>query len=383
MKYVIRGRAGFTLAEMILVVSILTILLAVSTPSLFGFIQQRDIQQEENVLQDLRRALQAYIADKNALPRLDDPATPAVEWAEDLAGYTNLSVVQIARDQWDNPRSFIRYVDTSRNIQGASVSVNYATIMSAGPDRQVEAITNRIPVQSTSMGPVFAAPADTGWWANQSTPTNLQASIAAFGSLATAGDDLMVKFTDYPEKLDLYNLTLQRMDRLANALESIARVRYGEMVGYCAGLPRNTNGLTGNTSCDTPGEIERIVYYPIGVPSNTSGWDETFHTYHFIYTGASAPPTADQVRVRNAQGDTVRRGDMVKLVRMLGLPDDFCCSALERGTDSEPKPFFYFSNPRPRGVSGGCGTRPGLSDQKLPARLATVNDDSASPPTCG
>ncbi|MCA3244325.1 MAG: prepilin-type N-terminal cleavage/methylation domain-containing protein [Alphaproteobacteria bacterium] len=367
-------RQGFTLAEMILVVTILAILLGVSTPPLFSFMKQRDIQQEENTLQELRRALQAYLADRNQLPPVDVPITPDVEWAVALAGYTNLSAVQMALDEWGNPRAYLRLTDTTRSIQGAPVAVNYATFLSAGPDRQASDASG-----VAVLNQVFAEPTNTLWWSNQAT---LAQSVQQFGSLTLAGDDLMVKFTDYPEKLERYQLTLDRMDRIANAVESLARVNYSQAVTNCAGLPRDANGLTG-TECDTPGAIERKLYYPIGLPAN--GDTITPGYYEELYT-QNDTPADDQVRVSNNDTDTQRRDDMVKLMRLLGLPDEFCCSALETITVSgapEPKPFYYFSNPRPRGISGGCGTRPGVNSQKLPARITTINNDSASPPTCG
>ncbi len=367
-------RAGFTLAEMILVVAIISILLGVSTPSIYQFMKQRDIQQEENTLQEMRRALQAYLADKNALPQLDNPATPEVEWAIDLAGYTNLSAAEMALDTWDENRVYVNYVDSTRNIQGSSVAINYVTFMSSGPDK-VAAASTGVAIDGTK----FAAPTDPDWWAITGTPAQ---RTSLFGQLASADDDLMTKFTDYAEKLDRYNLTLQRMDRIANAVESLARLRYGEEVSACAGLPRNSSGQTGIPKCDIPGALEQVVYYPIGTPSNLDGWNINLHRYQEIYN-AGAVAVDDQVNVRNGQPDNVRRQDMIKLMRLLGLSDDFCCSALEMGTDGEPKPFYYFSNPRPRGISANCGTRPDLATQKLPARLSTINDDSASPPTCG
>jgi prepilin-type N-terminal cleavage/methylation domain-containing protein len=358
------ARAGFTLAEMILVVAILSILLGVSTPAIYGFIKQRDIQSEENTLQELRRALQAHLADKNAMP-------PAVGWAEALAGYTNLSAVEMVSDTWGSPRSYIQFVDTSRKIQGADVAINYATFLSAGPDRKASSIANMIPV----IGDAFANHTNSGWWANQAGN-----QVAQFGKLASGGDDLMAKFTDYAEKLDRYKLTLQRMDRVASAVESIARVNYGSEVARCASYPRDSNGLViGDPTglCNTAGAIEKIIYYPIGFPTNNTGWDISLHYYNTV-------AVASQARVNNGGTDPQRRADMVQLMRMLGLPDDFCCSALEMSTeDGKPEPFFYFSNPRPRGISGGCGNRPGVNDQKLPARLSTINNDAVTTPTCG
>jgi len=333
-------RHGFTLAETILVVTILAILMAISTPSIFAFMKQRDTQQEQNTLQEVRRALQAYLADKNKLPDMSS-------WATDLAGYTNLSAEQMQVDQWGRPRAFITLTDPSRNIQEAPVRINYVTILSSGADH----IATSAPGIAVS-GKDFAPYGDGGWWANK--PLNqVTAAVTQFGILAAAGDDQLVKFTDYPEKLDRYQQTLDRMERINNALESHARAKYSEAVMVCAAKPRNADGKTGDVECDTPGLLEKKIYYP-----NT-------------------------VDIAN---DAQRRTDMTNLMRLLGLPDEFCCSALDSSADNKSTPFFFFNNPRPRAVGGGCGVRPGTNDQKLPARITTVNTPDTStnpPPTCG
>ncbi len=370
-------RAGFTLVEMVLVVAAMAILLGASAPPIFRFIQQRDVQVEQNNLQELRRALQAYVADRNALPPADDVSTPAVEWANALAGYTNLSALQMTNDQWGTPRAYIQTVDNTRNVQGATVVINYATFFSRGPDRTAQTAPG-----IAIVGTAFAPPLDSAWWSNQNP---VSARVTQFGALATAGDDMMVKFTDYPEKLERYNLTLTRIDRIASALEALARVNYSETVAYCSGLPRDpTTNLTNVALCDTPGRVERLVYYPIGEQSSGGPSAAGVHRYEAIYA-TNNTPLADQVRVNNsAASNDLRRADMVKLMRLLGLPDDYCCSALVSDpTNNQPMPFFYFSNPRPRGIGAGCAGRPGIDAPKLPARLSTTNNDAASPPTCG
>jgi hypothetical protein len=47
---------------------------------------------------------------------------------------------------------------------------------------------------------------------------------------------------------------------------------------------------------------------------------------------------------------------MIDLMRILGLPDSHCCSAMELGVDDLPLPFYYYSNPR-RKVGAGCDVR--------------------------
>lgn len=345
-------RQGFTLAEMIIVITVLAVLVTISTPAIFEFMRQRDRQAEENQLIDLRKALQAYVADKNALP---SPTT----WATDLAGYTNLSINQIANDTWNTPRAFLVYQDTTRNLQGTQVPIFYASIHSAGPNRQADAITG-IAVAGTA----FAPATDAAWWPNLANQ-----QVTTFSALTAGADDLLIRFTDYPEKLERYNLTIQRMDRITTALEAYAKNGYANKVTACGNLAKDPDtGLTGDSTCDN-GMPERIVYYPrsLAVAATTDNalyWNTT--TY-----------------VNNSQSEANRRTAMRGLMRLLGLPDDFCCSAITLASDGQPSPFFYFSNPRPRNAGGGCAARPGVSDMKLPARLTTTNDDTASTPTCG
>lgn len=364
----LKANRGFTMAEMVIVVAVLAILVTVSTPVIFQFMRQRDQQNEESAQQEIRKAIQAYLADKSALP--DD----TTDWATALAGYTNLSRAQIATDGWRNPRTYIMYLDSTRNIMGTPVPIYYVTVFSSGVNGKAE---NKIVVNGTTTtvsgvaitGTAFAGSTNSGWWARNGD------RVANFSTVQPGGDDQMMRFTDYPEKLDRYNLTTQRLDRLSQAIETFARSGYAERVAAC-GDPSLTKDANGNITDPTWGPLcnngapEVTVYYPKATAIE-GGTD-------------SAVYKTNTVIVNNNQGDAARRTDMQKLVRMLGLPDEFCCSALENGSDSKAKPFYYFSNPRPRGTSGSCTTRPGAADNKLPARLTTqYNADSTSSPTCG
>lgn len=347
-------RQGFTLVEVILVTIVLAIMVTVSTPTLYRFFQQRDAQNDQNNLQELRRALQAYVAERNALPG-------ANTWVADLSGYSNLSTRDIGTDAWGVSRSYIPYTDTTRTLQGSAVPILYATIMSTGPDRLASPTTG-VAISSNR----FAANGATGWW-NFNTAT----AVNVFGSLRPAGDDQMVKFTDFSEKLARYNLTLERLDRISEALETFAKTNYANQVALCAG------SQSGTALCTTAGAVERVVYYPRALAINDTNDTATYFNTTTI--------------VNNQGTDTQRRQNtavtpntgMIPLMRTLGLPDEFCCSAITLGADGQPMPFYYFSNPRPRNSSGGCGTRPVAADYKLPARMTSVNNDSGTPPTCG
>lgn len=346
------GRAGFTLPEIILVVIVMAILMTVSMPVLYQFVQRKDMQSEENTQLEIRKALQAYLQEKNKLPGADT-------WSTDLAGYTNLSADQIANDTWRRPRAYITYTDPTRQLQGSTVEVYYVTILSMGGNGEADG-ADGVAVSGKS----YAAADDDAWWSRKAGQ-----EVAKFSSLKAGGDDVLLRFTDYPEKIERYNLTLQRLDRIAQALEAYAKNGYANKVVACSTLPKDVNGVTGDATCDN-GAPEKIVYYPraTAIANQADG-----ATYYNTTT-----------YVNNNQSDANRRANMQNLMRLLGLPDEFCCSALALGSDDQPRPFYYFSNPRPRNAGGGCAGRPGVADVKLPARLSTTNDDTAaSNPTCG
>lgn len=319
-----RTNAGFTLAEMVIVIMVLAVLVTMSTPAIYQFLRQRDRQNEENVQMEIRKALQAYLADKNILPDEDN-------WAVDLSGYTNLSTDQISNDTWGRPRAFITFKDPYRNLQGTNVEIFYATIFSAGPDGKADESIG-VAVENNA----YASPDSADWWKNAAGSPG---PVQLFSQLSPSKDDIMTRFTDYPEKLERYNITLQRLDRISTAIESYAKNGYANKVVTCGSLPRDpSTGLTGDATCDN-GAPERIIYYP-----KSLGVADTNDTANYYNT---------RVYVDNAQSDSSRRANMRDLMRLLGLPDDFCCSALSLGSDGEPKPFYYFSNPRPRNAGSG------------------------------
>lgn len=343
----LNGRSGFTVVELLLTVIVLAILLGISMPAIYQFIQRKDLQDEENAQLEIRKALQAYLQEKNQLPA-------SSTWFADLAGYTNLSQEQMQLDVWKRPRMFITYTDTSRELLGSPVPVYYVSIHSSGPDRKADAATG-IAVSGND----FAATSSNNWWARMFSGTT---PVTVFSTLKSGGDDIMVKFTDYADKISRYELTVQRLDRIATSLESYARNLYAQRVAFCSD---NANALDSKCVDNMP---EKTIYYPKSEVYSSTGVVATDAALYYD----------DSVVVKNKQdtaSDTERREGMVAMMRKFGLPDDYCCSALSTSTDLGAKPFFYFSNPRPRNTST-CGTRPGVDSTKLPARLTTEYNGS-------
>lgn len=359
----IADSAGFTLAEMILVVAVMAILVSLSTPPILGFMRQRDIQQEQNRLNEIGKAMRLYLADNSILP-----ADSSTTWANDFARYTNLSAAEIANDTWGMPRKYIMYATTDTFL-GTDINVYYATLHSSGPDRVADGSA------STAGGPVvansgiaqvngsFAVTTNLWWWKNRTTNA---ARLTSFVDTQPALDDMMIRFTDYPDKIAKYKTSLERLERIAQALEGYSTTKYNEMVVFCM------------TSTCSP-TAEKFIYYPRAASSGAN-------TIYGSNTEADLTTYNSGNPINNSTTHATRRTHMINLMRILGLPDEYCCNALEMiaGTKNE-MPFYYFSNPRPRGPSGACGTQPNpqsatpATARTLPARI-TVENTAA---TCG
>jgi prepilin-type N-terminal cleavage/methylation domain-containing protein len=354
------NRAGFTLMEVVIVVTVLAILVGLSFPAVTRYVQQRDIQQEQNRQLEIRNAIKAYALDRNIAPT-------EANWVSLLSqGYTNLSQAELANDIWNRPRTLRVFQDTTRSIQGNAVPIMYISLHSAGPDGV--AVGNS---GTAVLGGNFISGTNVGWWDDNAVLTQ---RTVLFSSLRAGGDDIMTKMTDYTERLAAYELTVQRIDRIMEALTSYAQNRYTAEVERCRGLPVDANGLTGQTVCDTPGALERVNYFPrsraISVPETAPD-----STWNYLNTN---------VLVDNTASDTARRTAMQNLMREIGLPIDYCCSALTMSTDELPAPFFYFSNPRQRLTSTTCAARPTANQTKLSPRLVTTNvADGTAGSTCG
>ncbi len=364
----LKSAKGFTLFEMILTVAIMAILVATTTPQIYEFIRQRDKQNEEVAQLQVRKALEAYIADKGVPPSDNDITTP---WYEKLAGYTSLSSNEIANDVWGRPRTYIAYLDTSRNIYGTTVSVTYVSLHSMGENGKAQktetvngntvtvsgiAVANDAYSGSTSSGA-------TGWWKNMTD------RAASFAQIRAVGDDQMMRYTNYEDVLRRYNATRERMDKLSEAIETYARSQYANHVAACA------SSTTTTATCNSDGTPRMAIYYP-----RSTARQVTTDNARYVKNGA----IDNTVVVNNAATtEDDRREDMEDLMTLLGLPLEYCCSALNNSSDDKPAPFYYFSNPRPRGATA-CGARPGADEAKLPARITTIyNVDTSSDRTCG
>ncbi|MFZ2586553.1 MAG: type II secretion system protein [Alphaproteobacteria bacterium] len=353
------SKAGFSLPEIILVVSVMAIIASLSAPPLIEFMKRRDIQVEENTQNEIVKAMKLYLADRNTLP-----ADTSLTWADEVARYTNLSAQQIANDKWGKPRVYVRLVVTETFL-GTPVDIFYVTLHSSGPNRKAEGGAATAGGETIANSGIstssnnFDALTSTGWWKNKATDT---VRIDSFVAAQPAVDDMMIRFTDYADKIAKYNTSLERLQRISEALEVYSTTKYNEAAIACMTVP-----------C-TP-SAEKYIYYPRsndGATNPASYYGSNTATDLTTYNSGNAIYNSDT-------DDTNRRTHMINLMRILGLPDEYCCNAMENitGTKNEV-PFFYFSNPRPR-TAAGCGTRPDPAvGRTLPARMTVkgINEDT-------
>ena len=273
-----------------------------------------------SAMAEIKRALEAYADDNNSLP-------PAATWVNDLAPYASLSENAIEFDQWEQPRAY-HVISATVVYRSADVVVDYAAVYGHGLERGVGS---------------SGAPVDL---------TVSLTSVSDYATLQPEFGDYLVKFTNYTQQIENYELTERRLKAISSALASYATTRFNEAV--VAGVPANP---------------EEFIYYPPTDDSALTGSDTANYSavvqgdLDNISGGTNYELSADP------GDDAQRRDDMIILMRFLGLPDSYCCSAM----DVNETPFFYYSNPKAR-QGAGCGTRPGSTDRKLPPRVRVTED---------
>lgn len=346
------AKNGFSLPEVILVTSLMAVVLTLAVPEFTGFMEEQRKEIETQDLETIQKGLQVFIQNNGVVP--DEEF-----WFENLSELTTLGPDAVKNDQWGKERVFTSHT-TQERFRDTVLDVNFVSIISSGPDQVLETPTD---------------------W-NESGDN--EAIVNAFKTLEAVGDDRLITFSDFSVKRDLYFEAGQRLDAITKALEKFE----GEFLANA--LAANEAKRQANLSADLPVEqdlpypnVQTTNFYPRSAP--IEGSDAA--TY-------SADVQAEMVSIGLADGVVDQtRTDMILLMRLLGLPDEFCCNPLsfEDGGDTRTeKALFYFSNPRPRGGTS-CGTRPTSVEgvRFLPPRvtLEYVSEadaiTSGKVPTCG
>ncbi len=339
--------SGFTLPEIMLSISLIAILTLVSFGDITSILGQSAKKKEESQLKEIKKAMQAYLKDRGSLP---DEAT----WSTDLAPYTDLSPDQILSDAWFRLRQY-KVFNQTEVFRSVSFETYYGMVYSLGEDGAIDADA------------VLAGLAPANGSVTLSDYPNDGTNMATFLAIdagKNAGDDQFFKVSDRQEKMKNYEVTMNRLGAISKALQV-----YGQSMLNFA-ISNNEAGWASKLFYP-PSEVEAG-----SVADNATYGDDVVSEIN-TFLGRSTVRT-------NGVGvtDTIRRTDMVGLMRMLGLPDSNCCSALELGADDLPNPFYYFSNPRRK--EGAVCSANRASDPAieivLPPRLSI---DIIANETCG
>lgn len=334
---------GFTLPEVILIVAALAIVSAMALPDIAYFFGRQTVEQEKLTLANIQKALDSYARECKRLPaRENNPsradcqqpgASGSLPWYDALAAFSNMSATGIQNDVWGTPRVYAHAVQT-RNYREGSVDFHYATVRSVGQDRADGFTGARVPDDW---------PAGVTDWED----------VAGYQTFSAEGDDLMVKYTDSQWKVEAQDETVQRMERIIDALDRYAQARFNEEV-----------------HADYPCVSEKI-FYPPSWPAEPAAHSNPYHPddgsggrpdctnigggsgtdigsglgYPFIPRYGRAVTEDVIIITGQAYVNTTildidtRRQQMQNLMRVLGLPEDHCCSAITG------IPFYYYSNP--------------------------------------
>lgn len=355
-------KSGFTLAEMVISVGVVALVMSFAVPHMSRFLNQHTQRLEDFSHVNLREALKAYARSEGQLP-------PEEGWHEELARYSSFSPEQIRLDQWDQERVYVLF-ETTQTFQGTPLNVGYATIISAGIDGQMQTPTD---------------------W-NQADGGDVDALILeAYSALDNESDDVLLKYTDNRVKVEGYIETEERLAAIGTALAEYANRLYS--IRQTENDNQRQLNIANGTNDPLPHpDIDHRLYYP---PSDAVDGVADNATYDPTAVAETSNVTGGGT-IFNGSSHASRLAHMQGLMRLLGLPDEFCCSALhyvEIGGARHQKPFFYFSNPRPRILATNtCGDRPegpfpGDVPRLLPVRLTVEvvpeSDPGGRAPTCG
>lgn len=341
MKFKTLSRAeGFTLPEVIMVVAVMAIVSAMAFPDIVSFFKRQSFEQEKIVQADIVKALDAYSKNRTAqaasggaddsgdgstiitVPLGDAPgayANPQVcaetGWGKQLAGFSNLSAEEICSDVWGEPRIYTVARDMLSYRDG-QFDTYYISIFSKGENKADE--TNK----------------------SGGAPWN---NADSYGAYQAVGDDHVAKFSDVKLKTELFEETLRRMDRVVEALDRYAQARYNEAL--------LTNEDYNSLKLYYPAEDQDYSNInggqrPVGVQQPGSWYGTKVKDDVNSASGQNSLATGSGVDA------ATRKGEMEALMRVIGLPQEFCCNALTG------EPFYYYSNPVIKMNDGmGCNRR--------------------------
>lgn len=333
--------------EMLVVTIILLIVVAMSFPSIESFIFTSKERLEEQKMAEIAEAMGRYARHNRELP--SEIADANGTWWEKLAEYSELSEEEILIDEWDNERVYLRVTEDA-NFRDGEYVVSYGIVYGYG-------ISGCLGMSDDCR--LNPTPLNTFGVDDFSTPNDFRTLQASVG-------DFMARYADHADKIEAYKTTKLRLDKISDALSEYSERVYNEAI-----VAGTTTYLVGG-----------VNYVPVFYPPNDIAYD--VNLYHPIVRSELSVDGVNilddgngNARVYSGGGTDLtnlrRYQSMISLMRFLGLPDEYCCSALEVFNDNgenRDMPFYYYSNPRQRN-GAICNARPNASAAKLPARLTT------------
>jgi len=348
---------GFTLPEVILIVSVLAIISGMAFPDIALFFQRQQVEQEKLAMADIQKAMDSYARECRRLPaRENNPqrtactSTPGgagmnLTWAEALASFSNMSADSIQNDIWGTIRKYTHFVEL-RNYREGPVEFHYATVRSIGGNQCDDTGTT-----ATAPSPrcvIGGQPASTAQktanrnaYIDRADPAASYeadwADVNAYGTYAPAGDDILAKYADNQQKINAQDETIRRLERIVEALDRYAQGRFNEE-------------LLQGTAC-----ISELLFYPPSWTNEPAAHNNPNHPDagcqslgNSIVGRYGTRVRADVSAIRGDANEFVattsadsatRLAEMRTLMRILGLPEDHCCNALTG------EAFYYYSHP--------------------------------------
>lgn len=295
---------GFTLAEVIIVVAVLAVVLTMAMPDMTRLFSKQQEMMESLRLKDIHKALELYSKKYKKLP--DDSGDT---WASELVEYTELSVDQILKDMWGEPRTYSLFTDeVSYFNSNNKYKVYYGVVHSKGRNKNLDV--------SLPLG-----------------LNDFKTFDVTYNAAGKRADDLAIKYTDQAYKISLLEETLRRMEKLSTALAKYARVKQ----------------ITGANKY--PYVADRLIYFPEDGKAGDPG--------DYFKNGTNLPPIATgassvTISISSDEGVDSLSGNANEaraLASLLGLPSYYGENALTDET------MWYISNPGPNGDNICSGRR--------------------------
>lgn len=367
MTYYQQKNQGFTLPEMILVVAILGILLTMLFPDITRMMRFNDEKAQEANMVDIQRAVEARLKDFDAITA--DGGVPIQAqgastegnrgYVDDISPYANLPESLLDVDMWGNRYRYRRGIAT-KVYRDVNINVTYVALVSRGPDGVMD---TTVPANLVTSG---------------TNTTN-------YANLEAAGDDYLIKYTDYDYQVSIVDDALSKIKAIEARLDRFADARLSEYVSqkesWCnarvpgtysdllvcydtafAGNLRNENKLMFYPPDQFDSTNARLDLYgrqsgPVTNPTQAV-FQKTFNTMSSVAAPGGPNQTADFIANSHSTNVNQRRFGMTRLMRIVGLPDDYCCTLTG-------EPLYYYSRPGTSGLD--CqGSRPGISAPKKP-----------------